>query len=120
MTLLDDNRDQVDFYPEKETTDELGNPGIRVPDWDAEPVETGGRLQPGTAIEVSADGQQVLTQRVFRTRDTLVGAFAGAKHNGRKWDVVGEPIFHNGSDMTRHYTVTLQAWTAKPIGTGGG
>lgn len=113
MSLLDNPRDVIALYPEVEATDDLGNV-IRVPS--DTPVMVGGRCQPVSSEESAAAGQSVATVYRFITRAFLAGAFARATWRDRDWDVLGEPMRHNGSEATRHVTVLLRARTAEPIG----
>lgn len=114
MSLLDDTRHTVILYPEKEITDDLNNKR-RVPDI-VNGVTLYGRVSSPQSSENNAVGNQtVRSQKVFRTRTFIGGAFAAALFDGRMWDVIGEPDEHDGSDVTRHYTVILQARTAKAL-----
>lgn len=122
MSLLDEPRDTVIVKPEIQTEDSQGNP-VRVPDPDSENWLTlHGRVQPSSSTEDVRDGQRVGTFYRFLTRDFVAGAFAEAivtaPRKGwvnRAFDVDGEPIVHDGSDTTFHYTVTLKARTAKAV-----
>jgi hypothetical protein len=122
MSLLDDTRDTVIVKPEIETEDSQGNP-VRVPDPDPENWLTlHGRVQPSSSTEDVRDGQRVGTYFRFITRDFVAGAFAEATVTSpsrgwvnRAFDVDGEPLPHDGSDITRHYTVALKARTAKAV-----
>lgn len=113
VSLLDDRRHKVVFYPEKIETSDLGDPR-KVPDLE-NPMVLFGRVGNPSSSEVGGTSQEVRTVRVFRTREILAGAFAIAAWDGRIWDVVGEPDFHDGSDTTRHYTVSLAAQTARAV-----
>jgi len=108
MSLLDDGRDTVTLYPEKIVTDVLDNPGKRVPDLD-NPVVLTGRVQPVSFFETDANGQQVTTRYRFITRSFPAGAWARVTWDGRDFDVVAETARRNGSDVTRHSTILLQA-----------
>ena len=122
MSLLDDTRDTVIVIPEIEGTDDQDNP-VRVLDPDPDHWLTlHGRVQPSSSTEDVRDGQQVGTFYRFITRDFAAGAFARAKVTcprrgwvDREFDIDGEPIVHDGSDATFHYTVTLKARTAKAV-----
>lgn len=116
MSLLDDNRNSVTVYPEKVQTDVVGNPGGRVPDLESG-VVIGGRVQPNGSTELSANGQQLITRKFFRCRTFPAGAFGKAKIDGdpRMWDIDAEPAFHDGSDTTRHYTVSLLTSEPNPL-----
>lgn len=116
MSLLDRGRDTITLFPEKDGTDELGN-ARRVPDFDAGVTVTG-RVQPMTSSEPASEGQVLLTQYRFITRDFPAGAYAVAEYpvgSGRRWDVIGQPARRNGSERTRHATVTLQAHTPEAV-----
>lgn len=108
MSLLDDTRHGVTVYPDIAGTDVLGNPGKRAPNFNAG-VPLHGRVQGNSSTELSANGQQLLTYKTFRTRTFPAGAFSKLRIMGdtRLWDIVGEPVFHDGSDFTKHYTVSL-------------
>jgi hypothetical protein len=108
MSLLDDGRDTVTLYPEKVVNDVLDNPGKRVPDLD-NPVTLTGRMQPVSFSETDANGQQVQSRWRFVTRSFPAGAWAKVTWNGRDFDVVAEAARRNGSDVTKHVTVILQA-----------
>jgi hypothetical protein len=122
MSLLDDTRDTVIVKPEIAGTDDLDNP-VRVPDPDPDNWLTlHGRVQPSSSTEDVRDGQRVGTFFRFLTRDFIAGAFAEAMVTSpsrgwvdRTFDVDGEPLPHDGSDTTQHYTVTLKARTAKAV-----
>lgn len=123
MSLLDDPRDTVIVKPEIVAEDSQGNPGMRVPDPDPDHwLELHGRVQPSSSTEDTRDGQRVGTFYRFITRDFVAGAFAEAVVTSpsrgwvnRAFDVDGEPIVHDGSDTTFHYTVGLKARTAKAV-----
>jgi hypothetical protein len=114
MSLLDDNRHTGVVYPDVAGPDELGNPGKRKVDF-TKGIPVGGRLQGNSSTELSANGQQILTYKTFRCRQFPAGAFSKMRVDGdtRTWDIVGDPVYHDGSEMTRHYTVSLV--TSEPI-----
>lgn len=116
MSLLDDNRNGMTVYPEVVEPDVLGNPGRRVPDLE-HGVPVGGRVQPNGSTELSANGQQIITRKMFRCRSFPAGAFGKAKIDGdeRMWDIDGDPAFHDGSELTRHYTVSLLTSEPNPL-----
>lgn len=115
MSLLDDTRDEVVLIPEIQSTDDLDNP-VRVPDPDEDHwVTLHGRVQPSSSTEDVRDGQRVGTFYTFLCREFPAGAFARCVWNGRTWDVDGEPMRHNGSDTTRHATITFRARTAEAV-----
>jgi len=113
MSLLTDARHAATVYPDVAKPDVLGNPGKRAPDMDAG-VPIVGRLQGNSSTELSANGQQLLTYKTFRCVEFPGGAFSKLRVDGdiRLWDIVGDPVFHDDSPMTRHYTVSLV--TAEP------
>lgn len=116
MSLLDDRRESLVLVPEINGTDDLDNP-TRVPDPEEDNwVTVYGRMQFANSTENNADGQSVRTIGLFICRDFPAGAWARCTFNGVVYDVDGEPIVSNGSDVTRHTTVTLKARTAKPVG----
>ncbi len=108
MSLLDDTRHGIELYPDVVKPDVLGNPGKREPDFDT-PVPLWGRIQGNSSTELSNNGQQLLTYKTFRTRTFPAGAFSQLRINGdvRLWDIIGEPIYHDGSETTKHYTVSM-------------
>lgn len=109
MSLLDDRRESIVLIPEIDGTDDLGNLK-RVPDPNPAQKKTiYGRFQMSSSTEPSVDGQVVVTTSVFITRSFPAGAWAVIQFGGRDWDVEGEIIRSNGSDATRHDTVTLKA-----------
>lgn len=116
MSLLDDRRESLVLTPEINGDDDLGNPK-RIPDPDpAHRVTVYGRMQYGASTESEANGQSVRTQAVFICREFPAGAWARVQFNGVDFDVDGEPLVSNGSDATRHVTVTLRARNPKPVG----
>lgn len=107
MSLLDDPIDTVLLYREVATTDADGNP-MRGASTSA--VRVRGRVQPLNATENAALGQEVDTVYRFICRSLPKGgAFAQAQWQGRRWDVMGEPMRRNGSPTTAHVTVYLKA-----------
>lgn len=115
MSLLDDRRESLVLVPEIASTDDLDNP-IRVPDPEPDNwVTVYGRVQFASSTENNANGQSVRTLAAFICRDFPAGAWAKVTFNGVEYDVDGEPIVSNGSDVTRHTTVALKARTAKPV-----
>lgn len=108
MSLLTDARHAATVYPDVVKEDVLGNPGKRAPDMDSG-VPIIGRLQGNSSTELSANGQQLLTYKTFRCVDFPAGAFSVLRVAGdtRLWDIVGEPVLHDDSPLTRHYTVSL-------------
>lgn len=113
MSLLTDGRHGAIVYPDVVTQDVLGNPGKRAPDMDAG-VPIVGRLQGNVSTELSANGQQLVTRKTFRCVDFPSGAFSKMRVDGdpRLWDLAGDPILHDDSPLTRHYTVAMV--TAEP------
>lgn len=119
MSLLDDPRDYVILTPAIVAEDVLGNPGKLVPDPDPDnKVPRWGRVQPSSSTMVDADGQVVSTFYVFRCRDFPAGVYSTCNWDGRDWDVQGEPARHNGSDTTKHATITFKARSREAIGHG--
>lgn len=115
MSLLDDTRDTVILMPEIEATDDNDNP-VRIPDPNEDHwITVYGHVQPASSTEDVRDGQRVGTFQRLICRSFPAGAFARARWDGRDWDIDGEPLPHNGSDTTKHYTVTLKARTAKAV-----
>jgi len=107
VSLLDDGRDVILVYPEVEVDNGYGGTE-RV----AGPTPTviTGRLQPVVTNDAVATGQIVNTAYRFITRSFPAGAWARiTTPGGRPWDVIGEPLRRNGSDMTKHVTVLLRA-----------
>jgi hypothetical protein len=115
MSLLDDRRESIVLIPEIDGEDDLGNK-VRVPD--PEPTHWTtlyGRFQMSSSTEPTVDGQVVVTSSVFITRSFPAGAWARITFGGRDWDVDGEVIRSNGSDATKHDTVTLKARGPAPV-----
>lgn len=116
MSLLDDRRESLVLVPEIEGEDDLGNK-VRIPDPNEEHwVTVYGRVQYATSTENTAGGQSVRTIAAFICRAFPAGAWARVTFNGVVYDVDGEPIVSNGSDVTRHTTVGLKARTAAQVG----
>jgi hypothetical protein len=110
MGLLDDQYSTVTLIPEIVAEDSQGNPGMRVPDPDLENRQTiTGRVQSSSSVEPTADGQRVVTFHRLLCREFPAGAWARVIWEGREFDVDGEPIRHDDSDMTAHDTVALRA-----------
>jgi hypothetical protein len=114
VSLLDDNRHSGVVYPDVVKPDVLGNPGKREPDFE-NGKSVHGRVQGNSSVELDANGQQLITRKTFRCRHFPAGAYSKMRLDGdpRLWDIVGDPIYHDGSDMTRHHTVSLV--TAEPV-----
>lgn len=120
MSLLDEGRDTVTVYPMIQTT---GPDGEKV--WRAAPDDQAvtilASVQPignDKPDELAAGGQQVDTvYRVRPNRDETVpvGPWAGVGWDGRRWDVVGEPALHNGSDTTAHRAFRIRARKAAGV-----
>lgn len=107
MSLLDDPIDTVLLYREVATTDADGNPMRGA---SSATVRVRGRVQPLNATENAAMGQEVNTVYRFICKTfPKGGAFAQAQWQGRRWDILGEPLRHEGSPTTRHVTVYLKA-----------
>jgi hypothetical protein len=105
VSLLDGGPDTLLVTPEIEVIDARRNL-VRIPGPDT--VAVPGRLQPLASDETATEGQQVSTLYRFICRDFPAGPWSGITGAGRDWDVVGEPARHNGSERTRHVTVTLR------------
>lgn len=113
MSLLTDARHAVVVYPDAVGPDVLGNPGVRAPDFE-NPVPLVGRVQGNASVELSVNGQQLITRKTFRCVEFPSGAFSKLRIDGdpRLWDLAGDPILHDDSPRTRHYTVAIV--TAEP------
>ena len=111
MSLLDNGRDRVVAYYEIDGHDSLGNP-IRKVDED-NPHVLYGRMQPSASTEPT--DQTVATTYIFRSREFRGSAIARLEWDGRVWDLVGDPMRRNGSDFTRHVTITVRARTSERI-----
>lgn len=120
MSVLDEGRETVIIYPMVETT---GPDGEKV--WRAAPDDQGvpimASVQPignDKSDELAVSGQQAATvYRVRPNRDEVVpvGPWSGVGWDGRRWDVVGEPAVHNGSDATAHRAFRISARKAKGV-----
>lgn len=106
MSLLSGGPDVVEVYIEAEVTDEYGNKTMRPIDT---PIVVRGRMQPSTADEYAQLGQVSGTVYRFLSRTFPAGAYGQCGFDGKDWDIVGSPRFHNGSARTRHYTTYLRA-----------
>lgn len=106
MSLLDRGNEEITVYPEVETTDERDN-DVRVPSPDGVVVRC--RVQPIRSDDVAVAGQQVTTVYKIIARDAPLGAWALVNWQGRDWDLIGEPLWSNGSPATRHVTVLITA-----------
>ena len=115
MSLLDDRRDSIVLIPEIPGTDDMGDSAM-IPDPDQlHWVTLYGRFQDASSTEPPVDGQKVRTTSVFITRSFPAGAWSHVLKDGIEWDVDGEPVRSNGSDFTRHFTVSLQARSPRPV-----
>lgn len=120
VSLLDEGDQDVTIYPMIQTD---GPDGEKV--WRAAPDNQGvpilASVQPignDKPDEPSGGGQQVDTvYRVRPNRDESVpvGPWAGVGWDGRRWDVVGDPAVHSGSDSTAHRAFRIKARKAAGI-----
>lgn len=106
MSLLDGGPDEVQVYVEVDSVDDDNNP-VKIPS--DTPIPVRGQLQPSTAEESAALGQEFTTLYRFMSRTFPGGTFARVTARGRDWDVVGEPKRRGSSPATRHVTVWLSA-----------
>ena len=116
MSLLD-GPDQLLLYPEAPGPDRDGNPA-RLIDWDADGVPLAGSMQPQASSPDDPDqtrGQGVVTSYRLLARRFPAGAWAGARWNGRRFRVVGEPRRRVESQAMAHATVTLVAIDPQPV-----
>lgn len=120
VSLLDEGRDTVTIYPMIQTA---GPDGEKV--WRAAPDDQGvpilASVQPignDKPDELAAGGQQVETVyrvRPNRSETVPIGPWAGVEWAGRRWDVVGDPAQHNGSDTTAHTAFRIRARKASGV-----
>ncbi len=115
MSLLDNGPDVLEVRTEQTVTDGRRNV-VRAPS--GEPVIVRGRLQPLSSAEShDDDGQSTSTLYRFVTRSFPGGPWAAVTAlDGAAYDVVGDPSLHNGSDRTRHVTVTLRQRGVRNLG----
>lgn len=106
MSLLDGGPDAVEVFIEAEVTNEYGDKVMRPIDT---PIVVRGRVQPSTAEESELLGQSLGTTYRFLSRTFPAGAFGQVSWDGKDWDIIGSPRFHNGSARTRHYTTYIRA-----------
>ncbi len=108
MSLLDRLPHTVLVFPEVESDDGYDTP-TRVPA--LVPVSVRGWMQPVSAAERQALGQQSAT--VYRLFAVSIpgGPWARVEWDGRDWDMLGEPLAHDGGGIIAldHMTVTLAA-----------
>lgn len=119
MSLLDEGHEEVTIYPMVETT---GPDDEKI--WRAAPDGQGVQIMASVQAigndkpdEPAGGGQQVETVyrvRPNRSETVPVGPWAGVGWDGRRWDVVGDPARHNGSDETAHRVFRIKA--RKPSG----
>lgn len=105
MSLLDGGPQTLEVYVEVESEDAYGNT-VMVPS--DTPIEVSGRLQPSSAEESAALGQQTTTVYRFLSRTFPGGPFARVEFGGKSWDVLGDPKHHRGSELTEHFTTWLK------------
>lgn len=108
MSLLDSGPGLVTvlLYPDVETVDGDGNE-VRRPSLD--PVECVGRWQYLLSTEDQSQGQEVAGDATFFTRSFPSGFGGRVSHDGRDWDVVGDPKRSGLSAATAHWSVRLRS-----------
>lgn len=115
MSLLAGNT-TIEVFPETAGTDEYGNPVTRPGDPTADtPVPVRCLVQPSTTEENASIGLQVGTSYRVLSLDFPGGAQALIRHDGRLWDVVGEPKRYTGSPGTAHTTTFITARTTRAV-----
>lgn len=115
MSVLAGNT-TIEVFGEKAGVDEYGNP-VTVPgDPDTDvPVLLRCLVQPATSEENASLGLQVGTSYRVLSRDFPGGPQALVRHDGRLWDVVGEPRRYTGSPATAHTTTFITARTPRSV-----
>lgn len=111
MALID-GPDVVDVYVEELGTDGDGN-RVRKPS--TVPVPVSGQMQPLSAAEAQAMGQEWSTTYRFLCRSFPGGAFARVEWGGRSWDVQGEPQPYGGTGAAANVSVILRARDPRPL-----
>lgn len=111
MSLLDGAAELVEIYPQQLTT---GPNGEQVHRAAAEPVVVSARVYPVSSDEAIVTGQQVNTMYRGITRTAPVGPWAECRWRGRRWRIVGEPLWRGGSPRTRHVRWDMQALDGQP------
>lgn len=115
MSLLDGNT-VVEVFPEVSSLDEYGNTVTRPGDPATDtPVLLTCLVQPSTTEENASLGLQVGTSYRVMSLDFPGGAQALLRHDGRLWDVVGEPKRYTGSTGTKHTTTFIKARTPRSV-----
>ncbi len=96
------------MYPSKEVTDSRGNK-VRLVD------EDNGRLVraaviPQRSSKAELPGQQDLqvTRLIVESDLPNIDTWAQVEYNGHRWDVVVPPGLHEGSRLTRHWTIDVR------------
>lgn len=106
MSLLCRAPQTVLAHPEEDFTDDDGNPAKRPA---VTAVAVRAFVQPVSAVESAALGQQATTiYRVIAT-DWPTGAFGSVEWDGRTWDVLGEPQRRTDSAGTRHASLLIRS-----------
>lgn len=115
MTLLAGNT-VIEVFPETAGTDEYGNP-VTVPGDPTTdpPVLLSCLVQPSTTEENASIGLQVGTSYRVLSLDFPGGTDSLVRHDGRLWDVVGEPKRYTGSPATKHTTTYITARTPRSV-----
>ena len=108
-------RHVIEVFPEREDVDEYGNAVVRAGDPETDtPVLYRCTVQGGTTFEEATRGLTVGTTRRVLSRSPFPGgAQALVRHEGRLWDVMGEPRPYDMSPGTRHQTTRITARTPK-------
>lgn len=111
MSLLDTGNQDVIIYPEVTGADSYGNP-MKVPSATGYPVKA--RVQPFSNIasaEDSSMGQMLNTRyrvRIDRNSTVPYGPWSECEWNGQRFEFIGEPERHSGSDRTKHLTAFIR------------
>lgn len=106
MSLLDRGTTVLDIYPEVTSTDDLGNTIVGPAE---EPIRVRLAMQPVTAEELSALGQDLFTTYRVIGRTAPLGAWVRVRRvsDGTWWDVVGRPRQYTMSRRTAHVDAIL-------------
>ncbi len=111
MSLLDGGNELVKVFVEVKSVDSDGNP-VMVPSPFG--IEVLARVQPFSNVASAEDatiGQELNTRfRVRLDRRAVVpyGPWSMVEWRGQRYEVLGEPEPHNGSDRTRHTTAIIR------------
>lgn len=106
MSLLDTGTHALAIYPAVWEPDPDGNWAWRP---GQTPVLVWARVQPVSSTELVVNGQQVVTLARVIARHAPAGPWDRIEHDGRSWDVLGEPEQRGDSPATRHTTALMQA-----------